>query len=41
VGKIDDQLLLEHMSKQLKEHKHFASRDVRFLFVMKNVIQIE
>lgn len=27
VGKVDDELLLEHMSKQLKDHKHFASRD--------------
>ena len=27
VGKIDDELLLTHMSKQLKEHKHFTSRD--------------
>lgn len=28
VGKVDDELLLEHLSKQLKEHKHFASRSV-------------
>lgn len=28
VGKIDDELLLEHLSKQLKDHKHFASRSV-------------
>lgn len=29
VGKVDDELLLEHLSKQLKEHKHFSSRSVR------------
>lgn len=28
VGKIDDETLLEHLSKQLKDHKHFASRSV-------------
>lgn len=28
VGKVDDETLLEHLSKQLKEHKHFASRSV-------------
>ena len=27
-SKVDDVLLLEHLSKQLKEHKHFASRGV-------------
>lgn len=28
VGKIDDEILLEHLSKKLKDHKHFVSRDV-------------
>ena len=28
VGKINDEILLEHLSKQLKDHKHFTSRDV-------------
>ena len=28
VGKVDDELLLEHLSKQLKEHRHFTSRAV-------------
>jgi myosin-1 len=32
VGKQDDELLLEHFSKQLKDHNHFRSRDVQFLF---------
>ncbi|CAF0752373.1 unnamed protein product [Brachionus calyciflorus] len=27
VGKINDEVCLEHMSKQLKDHKHFSSRD--------------
>jgi myosin-1 len=27
VGHVDDQLLLEHLSRNLKGHKHFASRD--------------
>jgi myosin-1 len=29
VGKIDDEILLEHMSKTLKDHKHFTSRNVK------------
>ena len=27
-SKVDDEILLEHLSKQLKEHKHFTSRGV-------------
>jgi len=30
VGKVDDELLLEHLSNKLKDHKHFSSRAVRF-----------
>ena len=30
VGQIDDETLLEHLSKQLKDHKHFSSRGVRY-----------
>lgn len=26
VGKVDDELLLDHLSKQLRDHKHFSSR---------------
>jgi myosin I len=33
VGKVDDELLLEHLSKQLKEHKHFSSRDVHLKYI--------
>lgn len=28
VGKINDEILLEHLNKQLKDHKHFTSRGV-------------
>jgi myosin-1 len=28
VGKINDEILLDHLNKQLKDHKHFASRGV-------------
>jgi len=27
-NKVDDEVLLEHLSKQLKDHKHFTSRGV-------------
>jgi myosin-1 len=30
VGRVDDELLLDHLSKQLKDHKHFSSRSVIF-----------
>ena len=32
VGKVNDELLLDHLSKQLKDHKHFASRSVIIYF---------
>ena len=28
VGKVDDELLLDHLSNKLKDHKHFSSRAV-------------
>jgi myosin I len=28
VGKINDEILLDHLNKQLKDHKHFTSRGV-------------
>lgn len=28
VGKVTDEVLLDHLNKQLKEHKHFSSRGV-------------
>jgi len=31
-SKVDDEVLLEHLSKQLKDHKHFTSRGVCFIF---------
>lgn len=34
-SKVDDEVLLEHLSKQLKDHKHFASRGVRFILGLK------
>jgi myosin-1 len=35
VGKVDDELLLEHLSKNLKGHQRFSSRDVtKFFFLV-------
>ena len=35
-SKVDDEILLEHLSKQLKDHKHFTSRGVSYVIIYYN-----